>query len=265
VRSLVLVVGLVACRSSAGPPRPAIAAPCLPNRIGEVTVTGAPAGEVAALAVLRGTIDDPVRTRRVVDAATEGLRWRGYAKATIEVTRRVSCSVELAVAVALGPRFRIARIAFDTDDAFPEATRLAAIEDALGTVNTVGGVHIDYRLRRALAALEQRYRDAGWLDARIGAPAADYDGDGRIELAIPIAAGRRYRIGVIRALGANAATREAVLDELGVAAGAWYDGPSLRRGLDRARRKIDRRVTLRTSVSHDHGEIEVSAIVEPRR
>ena len=137
------------------------------------------------------------------------------------------------------------------------------IEDALGTVNTIGGVHVDDRLRRALDGLERRYQDAGWLDAKIGAPRPAYDDGGAVRISIPVAAGRRYRIGAIRARGANEVARRAVIDALGVDPGAYYDGPALRRGIERARRRLDRRVELRTSLTDDD-EIEIEAIVAPR-
>jgi len=252
-----LALGAGACRSATRA-RPAIAAPCSPERIGDVTVTGAALGDVPALAVLQGTLDDPARTERVVAAALEALRWRGYARASIDVSREAGCFVDLRVAVELGPRFQIARIDFLTRDEFPARERLAAIEDALGTVNTVGGVHIDYRLRRALESLERRYQDAGWLDARIGAPRSVYGDDGAVRLEIPIDAGHRYRIGAIRARGANAVARRTLLEELGVDPGAYYDGPALRRGIERARKKLDRRVELRTSPT-EGDEIEIEA------
>jgi hypothetical protein len=252
-----------ACRSAGGPgERPAAGAPCAPDRIGEVEVTGASPDDVPALAVLQGTHDDPARVARVAAAAVRALRWRGHAAASIDVSRRAGCFVALHVAVALGPRFQIARIDFQTDDEFPAGDRLAAIEDALGTVNAVGGVYIDYRLRRALEELEQRYRDAGWIDVRIGAPRAEYDdGAGAVRIEIPIDAGRRYRIGAIRARGASAVARRAVLDALGVDPGAYYDGPAIRRGISRARQKLDRRVVLRTSLT-DGDQIEIEARIE---
>jgi len=252
-----LALGSGGCRSAARV-RPAVAAPCAPDRIGDVTVTGARPADVPALAVLQGTHDDPARTARVVAAAEEALRWRGYAKASIAVEREVGCFVELRVAVELGPRYRIARIDFETRDEFPARERLAALEDALGTVNTPGGVHIDYRLRRALDGLERRYQDAGWLDAKIGAPRSAYDEEGAVRLSIPIDAGPRYRIGAIRARGANERARRALLEELGVDPGAYYDGPALRRGIERARRRLDRRVELRTSLT-DADEVEIEA------
>jgi outer membrane protein assembly factor BamA len=218
---------------------------------------------VPALTVLEGTYDDPERTARIAQAATEALQWRGYAQARIDVTRDAQCFTDLHVAVMLGPQFRIADITFDTRDEFPQAQRLAALEDALGTVNTIGGVLIEYRLRRALDGLERRYRDAGWLDVEIGAPVAAYEGND-VRVTIPVTAGARYRVSLVRAVGGNAKLRDALLSELGVEPGAWYDGPAIRRALDRARRTIDRRVKLRVSALEDSAQIELEAVLEPK-
>ncbi|HEX7841947.1 MAG TPA: hypothetical protein VF469_30965, partial [Kofleriaceae bacterium] len=186
---LCLALPLLAACGAAPPGHPPPATPCSLHRVGDVLVTGAPASLVPQLAVLEGTLDDPERTERIARVATDGLRAQGYADAAIAVARRPGCRVDLHVAVALGRRYRIARIAFDTDDAFPAAERLAVIEDALGTVNTVGGVYIEYRMKRALAELERRYHDAGWLDARLGDPRATYDPAGTVAVRIPVIAG----------------------------------------------------------------------------
>jgi outer membrane protein assembly factor BamA len=242
-----------------------VATSCAFNRIGTVTVTGAPRDAVPQLAVLAGTFDDPERTERIAEIAASALRSRGHARARLAITRRTGCGVDLDVAVTLGPRFRIATIAFDTDDEFPSADRLAVIEDALGTVNTVGGVYIEYRMKRALAELERRYRDAGWLEARLGAPHPTYDPAGTVAIAIPVTAGRRFRIGSVKAVGAGPRAREAVLQSLGLRAGDYYDGPSVRTAIERARHKLARWVELRTNVAEDRPEIDLEAIVEARR
>jgi outer membrane protein assembly factor BamA len=263
VRVLLGLTVLTAC--AAAPGRSRLAAPCSSHRIGAVTVTGAPHDTVAQLVVLEGTVDDPARLARIVQIATRALRAAGYADGSLAITRRVGCGVELDVAVALGMRYRIARIAFETDDEFPGAARLAVLEDALGTVNTIGGVYLEYRMKRALAELERRYRDAGWLDARIGAPRASYDPAGTVDVAIPVSAGRRFRIASVKAVGANPIAREAVLQTLGIRAGDYYDGPSLRMATDRARHKLARWVELRTSIADGRPEIDVEAVVEARR
>jgi outer membrane protein assembly factor BamA len=265
VRTRLLALTIFAsCRVAPSGVAP-VATPCAFNRIGEVAVTGAPREEVPQLAVLEGTFDDPERTDRIVQIATNGLRARGYADAAISIARRPGCRVDLHVAVALGPRYRIAQIAFDTDDEFPGADRLAVIEDALGTVNTIGGVYIEYRMKRALAELERRYHDAGWLQARLGAPRTTYDPRGTVAIDIPVTAGRRFRIGSVKAVGAGPVAREAVLQTLGLHAGDYYNGPNVRSAIERARHRLARWVELRTSVADDRPEIDVEAIVDARR
>lgn len=238
--------------------------PCSSHRVGQVTVTGAPTAAVPQLVVLEGTLDDPERTERIAQVAADGLRAQGYADAAITVARRAGCGIDLDVAVTLGPRYRIARIAFDTDDRFPGAERLAVLEDALGTVNTIGGVYIEYRMRRAIAELERRYRDAGWLEAQLGAPRTTYDRSGTVAVDIPVYAGRRFRIGSVRAVGAGPLAR-AVLQSLGLRAGDYYDGPRIRSAIERARHKLARWVELRTNVADDRPEIDLEAVLETQR
>jgi outer membrane protein assembly factor BamA len=265
VMAYVVWLGVISCGGPAAPTAHApIPVACTPMRIGTVTVTGATPKDVPALAVLAGTIDDRARTERVVGSAIETLRSRGYARAAIAVTRQPACFTDLAVAVTLGPRYRIRAIDFVTGDEFPARERLAALEDELGTVNTIGGSYIEYRLVRALAGLEQRYHDAGWLDAKIAAPTAAYDDTGGISITVAVTPGPRYRVGAIRARGAGAAARKAVLEEIQIEPGAWYDGPAIRHGLARARRRLDRWVELRTLASTDRGEIELEAVLETR-
>jgi outer membrane protein assembly factor BamA len=263
VQRLLTLTVLAGC---GGAPIAAVAhaAPCSTHRVGAVTITGAPASAVPQLVVLEGTLDDPERTERVARVATEGLRARGYADAAISVARHAGCGVELEVAVTLGRRYRIARIAFDTDDAFPGADRLAVIEDALGTVNTIGGVYIEYRMQRALAELEKRYRDAGWLEARLGPPRPHYGADGEVTVEIPVDAGRRFRIGSVRAIGAGPLART-VLQSLGLRSGEYYDGPRIRSAIERARHKLSRWVELRTNVADDRPEIDLEAVLEVQR
>jgi outer membrane protein assembly factor BamA len=252
----VIWLGVISCGGAAIPVRPAITTPCSVMRVGKVAVTGAPSSQVAALAVLEGTIDDRTRTDRIVAVAAERLRALGYARAQIAVTRKPGCFTDLDVAVALGPKFKIQTIDFATSDQFPARDRLAVIEDALGTVNTIGGIYVEYRLARALTRLQERYRDAGWLDAKIAPPIARY-GDASIAITIPITPGPRFKISAVRARGAGAKVRAAVLDEIRIEPGSWYDGLAIRNGIERARRKLDRRVELRTIVSHDAIELEL--------
>lgn len=260
MRRLLLVATLAACHPGRPTPPPGPMA-CDADRIGAVVVSGASRAELAPLAVLEGTLDDPARTERIARVALEGLRATGHAKATLVVTRRVGCGVELHARVVRGPAFRIASIAFETDDEFPAAQRLAVLEDGLGTVNTVGGTYIAYRLQRALKQLKQRYADAGWVGAKVAAPRIAYAGE-MIAVTIPITSGPRFTIGTIRAIGAGKEARATVLDALGLREGAYFDRGEVRAGIERAQRMLDRKIQLRVQVAPDRTEIDVDAIVE---
>ncbi len=259
VRRLILLTTLAACHSGGG--YQPVAASCAPDRIGAVVVSGASRAELAPLTVLEGTLDDPERTERITGMALEGLRAQGHAKATLTVTRQDGCGVELHATVVRGPKYRIARIAFETDDEFPAAQRLAMIEDGLGSVNTVGGTYIAYRLQRALKELRRRYADAGWVGVTIAAPRAAFT-DSEVTLIIPVTSGPRFTIGTIRAIGAGKEARATVLDALGLREGSYFDRTAVRAGIERAQRLLDRKIQLRVQVAADRTEVDVDAIVE---
>jgi outer membrane protein assembly factor BamA len=228
-------------------------------------VEGAPRALLAPLTVLEGTADDPARTERVAQLALEGLRAQGHAKAELTVERgEGACGIELRAVAVLGPKYTIARIAWVTDDdeGLTEPQRLAVLEDGLGTVNTVGGTYIAYRLTRALKELKKRYADAGWVDATIGTPRARFDGRGKVSLEIAVHAGPRFTLGTIRAIGAGADARETVLEAMGLVEGTYYDRAAVRAGVERAQRVLDRRIQLRVNVAPERSEIDVDAIVE---
>ncbi len=260
ISTLAWLVAIAACGQGLSP-RPPIPVACSAERVGKVWIAGAARELVPALAVLEGTLDDPERIERVREVAVEGLRDRGHARASIAITRARGCGIDLLATVTPGPRYRIARITFDTDDELAPSTRLAVLEDALGTVNTIGGVYVEDRLKRALPELRRRYEDAGWVEAAIGAPATRLAADGTASIVIPIEAGRRFKLGVVRAVGGGEVNGE-VVDALGLRAGAYYDKTLLRAGIERARRRLDRWIQVRVEIAHERGEIDVEAIVE---
>ena len=225
------LVALVACAGHGpwgGSPAPCVCgghdADAPPrDRIGDVLVSGAkPAAVPQKLGVLEGTHDNPERTDRIIQIATDGLRTAGYAKAQIAVTRQVGCHVDLHVAVTLGPRYKIAPDPLPTPRTSSRSTTASrSSKTRSGTVNTVGGVYIEYRLVRALRELERRYHDAGWLDAKIDAPQPTYDVAGKVSITVPVTAGPRFRIGNVKAGRCLVArTRQTVLETLGLRAGS---------------------------------------------
>ena len=245
-----LFLALAACHGGIVP-RPPVVAGCPQGRIGKVTIEGASPREVAPLAVLEGTLDDPPRITRTAEVAADFLHARGYPHATIHVTRHAGCGVELAIAVDRGPRYRIADIELHSDATLPPGDARAALEDGLGTVNAIGGAYVEDRLGRALAVLVRRYRDAGWLDAAAGAPHVDWDdSDHTVRLAIDLHPGRRYKIGKLVA-------RPRVIEALGLKNGDWFEAGRLHTALVRARRRLARKLDVTLSVVNERAAIDV--------
>lgn len=256
---ILLCICVAACRHPQAT-YPAIAAPCTDARVGNVIVVGGTRDDVPQLAVLAGTLDNTERTERIAGVSAQALRDRGFPRAEVRVTRQQGCGVELVVTVDKGPKFRIGSIEFATRDEFPASSRLAALEDALGTINSVGGAYVADRLTRALEQLTRRYHELGWLHAEIDAPKATFDDTtGRVHLTIAVRAGQRFRIGNVIARGGRRGTRAAVIEALGLRGGQWYDANRLREGLVRARREVDDRLEMRMQVESDR--IDLEAIV----
>ena len=249
VRALAFCL-LAACRGGIAPREP-VAATCEPARIGAVRITGATAREVAPLAVLEGTLDDADRTARTTAVATDLLHVHGYPRATIRVTREAGCGVELAVAVDKGPRYAIAAIDIASDAELPPGEPKVALEDALGTVNAIGGAYVADRMTKALTALVDRYRDAGWLDAGADAPHATWDrASHTVRVAVQLHPGQRYRIGTVSA-------KPSVIAALGLRGGEWFDADTLKTALARARRQLARRLNVRLSVAAERAAIDL--------
>ncbi len=249
VRPAMLVL-LAGCHGAVVPRAP-VGEGCEAGRIGAVTITGASAREVAPLAVLEGTLDDAARTARTTEVATDLLHVHGYPRATIRVTRRTGCGVELAVAVDKGPRYAIAAIDIATDAPLPPGEPRVALEDALGSVNAVGGAYVADRMEKALAALVDRYREAGWLDASADAPRARWDrGAHAVRVAVRLHPGARYRIGTVSA-------KPSVIAALGLRGGEWFDADVLKAAIARARRQLARRLNVRLSVASERAAIDL--------
>jgi outer membrane protein assembly factor BamA len=261
VRRAGLALVFAACHQGQAPREP-LPLQCAEDRVGRVLIDGGTRADVPELAVLEGTLDDPDRTDRIVKVSTDLLHARGYSRAQIAVERQEGCGVELVVHLDRGPRFRLARITFETrsGDTFPAKIRYAAIEDALGTVNAVGGSFVADRLGRALEGLEHQYQDAGWLDVAIDRADATYDDSaGKVSLTIPIRAGERYKLGSVVATGGRRSTRAAVIDALGLRGGDWYDGRAVRDAIRRARREVGERIEVHLNVSA--GSIDLEAVL----
>jgi outer membrane protein assembly factor BamA len=261
-RTCLPLFGLIACHSQIAA-RPPVLETCSRKAVERVTVEGAQAWEVAPLAVLEGTLDDPPRAERVTQVASELLQARGYPWAQIRLVRIKTCGVEIVALVDRGPRFKISKIDFDADDALPPVEHQAAVEDALGTVNAIGGAYVADRMERALDALVHHYHDMGWVEATIDPPVASYDDQrGEVSIKVSVHPGQRFKIGSVVAVGGQPATRDAVIGAIGFYGGEWYDASALRAGVARARREIDHKIQMNLQIAHDRNVVDVEAVVE---
>ena len=250
VRPVLVALLLAGCHGGIAPRAP-VAAGCADGRIGAVHLIGATAAEVAPLAVLEGTLDDAERTARTVEVASDLLHVHGYPHATIRVTRAAGCGVELTGTVDKGPRYAIAAIDIAADAPLPPGEPRVALEGALGTVNAVGGAYVADRMDKALAALVDRYRDAGWLDAAADAPRAQWDRAAHtVRVGVSLHPGARYRIGTVSA-------KPSVIAALGLKGGEWFDADILKTALARARRQLARRLAVRLSVAAARAAIDL--------
>ncbi|MEO8548829.1 MAG: hypothetical protein ABI678_02605, partial [Kofleriaceae bacterium] len=53
--------------------------------------------------------------------------------------------------------------------------------------------------------------------------------------------------------------RSIAINALGIRGGDWYDASQVKHGIDRARRRLDRRIELRIEVAADHKTIDIEA------
>lgn len=212
-------------------------------------------GLLDPLTVLEGTYDDPERTGRLVALTEQMLHAQGYLDAKLAVARHAACGVELDVTGSLGPRYRIARLEFLTDDGFPDAQRRAIVATNLATVNAVGGTYREDLLGPRLAELIGTYQQRGWLKAQVGKPQVEYDhARGEISIRVPIDAGKRFKIGDVRPHRPEGA---AAVAALGLHTGDWFDVTALRIAIDRASRKVGRTVELSPSTISDRGVVDM--------
>jgi outer membrane protein assembly factor BamA len=254
-------LGIVAMLAACGTRTPSQipVASCDATRIASVHTSGADRDLLGPLSVLAGTLDDPPRTDRVVALTQAMLRGKGYMNAKVALVRHPGCGVELDVTATLGPRFRIAKLEFDTDDEFPEASRRAIVATNLGKYNAIGGMYHAEDLSWRLPDLRNAYIEHGWIEVKIGEPSVTYDqARAEITVRVPITAGKRFKIGELKPQPEHAADPVAVaaVAALGIHSGEWYDADVLRTAVDRARRKIGRSIELYSRMTFDRGIVD---------
>lgn len=202
------------------------------RRVRRVIVEG---GHLPALSALEGTLFSGRRLKRMVDAATRGLREHGYLRAEIDV--EASCSGEvLTLRAHPGRRYRIAQLAVTGSELPADAVPL---EHDLGATNVIGGFYNERVLISDLQALIALHESKGWLGIKCSNPEVTLDdAAGTVSVTARMTAGQRYRVGKIVIEGGDPAGRAIVEDELGPWRGRLYEQASLSATLEKLSQRL---------------------------
>lgn len=173
----------------------------------------------------------------------------GYGDA--EVTHAVEAMaggpklVTLTFTVKEGPRLAIRDIEFVGNRAIPDAVLERVMKGTrartLKTLITGGGRFSEAKFAEDAQAIEDHYRDAGYVTARVGNPELrvledSADGATRwVQLRVPVTEGPRYRLGRLTFEGPQVVKAEALRDLVDLDEGDWYSQKAFREALEKAR------------------------------
>jgi outer membrane protein insertion porin family len=142
---------------------------------------------------------EPSRIYRMTEALQQSYVREGRLDAQVEARQRVHpTGVEVCVATNPGPRITIAKVEFPGAKAVPANALMKVLRGKEGNFNRPGGVFDESALSFDEIFLQVEYWERGYADVQIGKPTARRRGK-RVNVAIPITEGRRYRLGTITA------------------------------------------------------------------
>ena len=140
---------------------------------------------------------EPSRIRRMTEALQLSYVREGRLDAQVEARQRVHANgVEVCVATNPGPKVTIAKVEFVGAKAVPAKTLMKALHGKEGNLNRPGGVFDEAALAYDEIYLQVEYWERGYADVQVGKPTTRRRGK-RVNVAIPIREGPRYRLGTI--------------------------------------------------------------------
>ena len=153
--------------------------------------------------------------------------------------------VSLVFHVTRGPKLVIRDVAFVGNRAVPDGDLAKVLKNnrpqGLLSLVTGRGAYDETTFADDAQRVEDYYRNQGYVAARVGQPelrTLDDSADGKtrfVQLRIPIAEGRRYRVGTIGFEGQTIVRAEALQSIFKLKPGAWYRQERIRDGLAKAR------------------------------
>jgi len=146
---------------------------------------------------LEGTPFEPSRVRRMAEALQESYLREGRLDAQVEAKQREHATgVDVCVAANPGARITIAKLEFPGAKSVTKKALLDAMHGKESKVNRVGGAFDATAIEMDEWLLQAEFWEHGHLDVKIGKPTVKRRGS-RLDVAIPIDEGPRYRIGTI--------------------------------------------------------------------
>jgi len=153
--------------------------------------------------------------------------------------------VNLTFTVEEGPKTTIRDLQFIGNKAFDDDTLARVTKEnrpkTLMSLITGGGEYRDQQFAEDAQHIEDFYRDRGYITARVERPelrALEHSRDGRtqwVQLRIPVAEGKRYRLGSLTLDGNQIVDDKALRPLFKLKEGGWYSQKVIRDGLDKAR------------------------------
>lgn len=171
-----------------------------------------------------GDVLDRFEISRGVDAIRERYRGEGYHYAEVTLDEAALRDAgRVVIRISEGPRVRVREVAFEQARSFPELRLRGLVQTRAYFPILASGVFDEAQADRDVLALQQFYRDEGFLDARVGYR-LDFEGVERADLRVVfvVEEGPRYRVHEVVFRG-NEAFTAAQLDAVTqLEPGAYY-------------------------------------------
>jgi outer membrane protein assembly factor BamA len=226
-----IFVALAACvarpsahPSIAPPGTPACSAVPTPNeRVRAVDIEGVSREQLAALAILEGTLYDDVRLQRLATAAGQWWRKQGYPHAEVTAKASRHCASEgvvVHVTASLGRRYTLSRL-----DVIGSAVPAPAtsFEREFGTYNRVGAAYREDLFAEDLNELMHRHQNAGYYDATFKITSHVDERHTVVYASARVVPGQRYKLVRVSVDGGTPEERALIERVYAVMRGRWYD------------------------------------------
>lgn len=195
------------------------------------------------------TFLDPAKIARVKQTLTEMMAEKGFARAAISPSVKPVGTgpklVAVTFTIADGPHLAIRDVEFVGNRAVADATLARVMKgnraQNLLSAMTGTGSYKEGAFADDAQAVEDYYRDHGYVSARVGVPelrTLDDSADGAtrwIQLRVPVVEGQRHRIGTVTFAGNQLVPSETLQAIFGLEEGEWYNQQRVRKGLEKAR------------------------------